>query len=237
MTILTTIILNPPTLDPTNWLECVWTEVKTRVEYTLPETPEEVDDEGTVIVAYAPEQYFPPEVISEAPIKCVSYHPTQMDLLEADASSLGTSLEPYSDLLEQWVSAYIPPTPIPLEARQAKVWHEIKALRDKRKAAGVKVGDHWFHSDTSSRIQQLGLVMMGSSIPPNTQWKTLTVPETNVFVTMTPTLAAQIFQQTSISDILIFNAAEQHKSRMEILENPEEYDYSGDWPESFVDAT
>ena len=55
-------------------------------------------------------------------------------------------------------------------ARAAK-WEAIKAERGRRKALGVKVGDHWYHSDADSRIQQISLFVMGASVPP-IPWKT-----------------------------------------------------------------
>lgn len=128
-----------------------------------------------------------------------------------------------------------PPLP-PLAERQAAAWERIKAERDRRKFAGVKVGQHWFHSDDSSRIQQLALVMMGASIPAGLQWKTLTLSPPPVFVTMTPTLAGAIFQATAASDAAIFAAAEAHRVAMESSDDPQGYDCSGGWPESIEDA-
>lgn len=107
-------------------------------------------------------------------------------------------------------------------------WREIQAERDKRKFGGVRIGTRWFHSDNSSRIQQIGLVMMGANLP-LIQWKTLD----NSFVTMTPTLAMQIFQTTAASDIAIFAIAEQHKVAMSASANPANYDFSGGWPLTF----
>lgn len=105
-------------------------------------------------------------------------------------------------------------------------WEEIKIERDSRKAGGVMVGEHWFHSDDASRIQQIGLVMMGQNIPANLQWKTMS----GAFVTMTPTLAGQIFQSIAIKDTQIFGVAEQKRQAMLVSEDPAEYDISGGWP-------
>ena len=119
-------------------------------------------------------------------------------------------------------------------ARAAK-WEAIMAERDRRKALGVKVGDHWYHSDADSRIQQISLFVMGASVPP-IQWKTLTTTPSPVFVTMTQTIAAGIFQNTAASDAAIFAAAEVHRIAMEASPTPENYDYSGGWPVSIEDA-
>lgn len=121
---------------------------------------------------------------------------------------------------------------IPLVQRQDKVWTKIKAERDRRKSLGVKVGAHWFHSDDSSRIQQIALTMMGSAMPAGLQWKTLTLTPPPVFVTMTPALAGSIFQAIVSSDQSIFTAAEVHRVTMESLDNPEDYDFTSGWPTS-----
>ena len=124
-----------------------------------------------------------------------------------------------------------PPLPTPKEA----AWERIKAERDRRKSLGVKVGAHWYHSDADSRIQQLSLFVMGASVPP-VQWKTLTTSPPPVFVTMTPAIAAGIFQGTAASDAAIFAAAETHRVAMEASSTPESYDFSGGWRASIEDA-
>ena len=126
-----------------------------------------------------------------------------------------------------------------VEANQAAsteaAWERIKAERDRRKFAGVKVSNHWFHSDDSSRIQQLALVMMGASIPPGLQWKTLTLSSPPVFVEMTQALAQQVFQATAAQDAAIFAAAETHRIAMEVSSSPQDYDCTGGWPVSIKD--
>lgn len=108
------------------------------------------------------------------------------------------------------------------------VWRQIQAERDRRKYNGVKVGGNWFHTDDPSRIQQIGLVMMGQSLPP-IQWKTLG----GNFVIMTPTLAMQIFQATAQQDVTLFAIAEQHRAQMNQLQFPNLYDFSTGWPETY----
>lgn len=127
----------------------------------------------------------------------------------------------------------LPPGPA-LAERQAQAWEGIKAERDRRKYLGVKVGAHWFHSDDSSRIQQLGLVLLGQGLPA-VQWKTLTFTPPPVFVPMTPALAVGIMVGTAQSDTAIFAAAEAHRIAMEASATPEAYDFSGDWPPSIED--
>ncbi len=125
---------------------------------------------------------------------------------------------------QQWAVADA--TPEQVADRKGRAWEEIKRERDVRKAGGVKVGDNWFHSDTDSRIQQIGLVMMGAGIPANLQWKTMS----GAFVTMTPTLAGQIFAATAAHDQAAFAVAEQHRIAMESSADPAAYDYSSGWP-------
>lgn len=118
------------------------------------------------------------------------------------------------------------PTAEQIKGRQ---WEAIKAERDRRKVGGVKVGAKWFHSDDGSRIQQMGLVMMGASIPANLQWKTMD----GSFIAMTQALASQVFQAVAASDQAIFTAAETHRVAMEASADPASYDYSGGWPKIY----
>lgn len=110
------------------------------------------------------------------------------------------------------------------DKRQA--WLAIQAERDRRKAAGIKVGDDWFHSDDMSRIQHLGLVMFGQSMPAGIMWKTMT----GTFVQMTPALAQSIFTGIAVKDTQIFAVAEQHRQNMLASPDPAAYDYSSGWP-------
>lgn len=110
-----------------------------------------------------------------------------------------------------------------------KKWREIQAERDRRVANGVKIGANWYHSDVSSRIQQIGLVIMGAGMPTGIMWKTLS----GGFVPMTPALAGQIFQASGASDMAIFAKAEYHKAMMNASANPTTYDYSTGWPPTF----
>jgi hypothetical protein len=103
---------------------------------------------------------------------------------------------------------------------------EIKAERDRRKGLGVAAAGKWFHSDDGSRIQQLGLVMMGAGVPSGLEWKTLD----GSFVTMTPTLAMQIFAATAASDQGLFACAESHRAAMSVSADPSSYDHLTGWP-------
>ena len=139
--------------------------------------------------------------------------------------------------VQDWVAQPIP-APVIAAARAAAIeaaWERIKHERDRRKSLGVKVGEHWYHSDADSRIQQISLFVMGAAMPP-VQWKTLTTSPPPVFVTMTQTIAGGIFQNTAASDAAVFAAAEAHRMAMEASPTPESYDFSGGWPASIEDA-
>lgn len=117
-----------------------------------------------------------------------------------------------------------------LPAAQASIVQRIKAERDKRKFEGVTVGAHRFHSDPDSRTQQLGLVILGANIPPSLQWKTIG----GAFVTMTQTLAGQIFGATAARDTAMFANAETHIAAVQAMTDAADvlaYDYSTGWPE------
>lgn len=115
-------------------------------------------------------------------------------------------------------------------ARDRK-WREIQAERDRRVAGGVFVAGKWFHSDQSSRIQQLGMVIMGANLPP-INWKTMD----NTFITMTPAIAMGIFQTTAMKDSQIFTVAEMRRAAMLTLPDPGEYEHMAGnptWPPIF----
>lgn len=109
------------------------------------------------------------------------------------------------------------------------VWGQIKAKREALKSGGVRVGVHWFHSDADSRIQQLGLVIMGANMPAGLRWKTID----NGLVDMTPALAQQIFAATANWDATLFGIAEVHRDAVMESSNPEAYDWSAGWPAGY----
>lgn len=126
--------------------------------------------------------------------------------------------------VQQIIDAYDP-----LPQVQAAMWDAIQAEREARKLEGLPLNSKRFHSDADSRIQQLGLVMLGENIPAGLQWKTMD----GSFVEMTPTLAQQIFTGTAQRDTSIFAAAEAHRAAMLALswQDAQQYDYSQGWPE------
>lgn len=135
------------------------------------------------------------------------------------------------------ISAWRRPEPQPtqaeidaamLPAAKAQRIAAIKSKRDAVKGEGVTVGANRFHSDADSRIQQMGLVMMGASLPP-VQWKTMG----GTFVEMTPTLAGQIFAATAARDIAVFGHAEALIAQVNAAATPEDVaaiDIEAGWP-------
>ena len=112
--------------------------------------------------------------------------------------------------------AYIEDDGLPAQVDTAALivshWEAIKTERDRRtQQGGYQVAGKWFHSDTFSRTQQMALVMMGAAIPANLQWKTMD----GSFVTMTQTMASQVFAAAAASDAALFARAEQIKATME----------------------
>lgn len=121
-----------------------------------------------------------------------------------------------------------------LDELKANAWEKIKAIRDKKiQNGGYKVAEKWFHSDTFSRTQQIGLVMLGINIPDGLQWKTMD----GSFVLMTQALAQQIFSTAAQQDTAIFANAESHRAAINNMATSDEvsaYDITTGWPEVFA---
>lgn len=137
-------------------------------------------------------------------------------------------------------------------------WEEIKRERDRRKSLGVRVYTgsdaagspvyHWFHSDTESRIQWLGLEAKANKAiatggTQNTVLTQLGQPiawkaqGTDAAVPVTVQLAYDVNNAVGDLDALLFYVANQHKSAMMQSENPDDYDYSTMWPTTQNDPT
>jgi hypothetical protein len=158
-----------------------------------------------------------------------TYHPT----VKATSAGSGNDYD-YLETVPDVGSDPLPPKATldaeVLTMNRERMWRAIQAERDRRQANGVKVGDNWFHSDNTSRIQQIALVIFGANLPTGIMWKTLN----GAFVPMTNQLAVQIFQYSAAQDVAIFTVAEQHKAAMLALANPLEYDFSGGWPPTYT---
>lgn len=140
----------------------------------------------------------------------------------------------YSDIT--WVGGTALPTQTELDTArlsltQNRMWLLIQEERTRRQNGGVFVqsANKWFHSDQPSRVQQLGLVMMGANMPANINWKTMD----GSLILMTPSLALSIFNAAATLDMTAFAVAEQHRANMMQSPTPDTYNFSGFWPAIF----
>lgn len=122
-------------------------------------------------------------------------------------------------------------------------WDAIKAKRDATKAGGVKVGTKWYHTDTESRIQHLGLLEKAraaravggtdatrlQALGQDIKWKTMD----GSFIYLTVKHAEDIFAAVTDLDAAAFAAAETHRAAMEASADPAAYDFSVGWPATF----
>lgn len=126
------------------------------------------------------------------------------------------------------VGTFTPPPPV---QAQSVMWERIKTERDRRKLNGVLVSGKWFHTDVFSRTQWLGMVMMGVSIPA-IQWKTMD----GSYATTSQALAAGVFGATATLDATVFTVAEAHRAAMMACADPYTYDFSANWPATYIPA-
>lgn len=178
---------------------------------------------------------------------CTSFDPDDPELL--------------AKLLAVGYAEYIPPPPyVPTMAeRQAQVWEQIKAHREQRRAGGVYVQNHWYHSDSDSKLQFVELrtnadkvlaaggtaeTILQANIPGvglvDITWKPV---ESFVRVSMTAGLALAIVEAITVAEMINFNTADTHRLAMIAASNlltsdpgyiaPEVYDYSTGWTGSY----
>ena len=129
-----TITLN---LDPTNWLEATWFEQTTGPDVVIPAKDAVFDDDGNEISPAEPERTEPGHVTKTA-IKCVSYHPTQVDMLRSDIALLGTTLSIEQEtLVSEWVENYVPepPAALTLSDYDAALTQHLDAVAQSRRWA------------------------------------------------------------------------------------------------------
>lgn len=201
-----------------DWLEVTWTDVEQLPDVEVPEQQALFDAEGNQVQP-AVAAHTKPGGEKRTELKHVSYHKTQLAMLQADADAMGTPLDAHIEFLTEWSSSYVPP----VESPQAR-WERIKAIRDElMRRGGFPVGNYWFHSDQDSRVQILGLVQLGNNIPQGLQWKTMS----GEFVPMTSTLAKQVLAAAALHDTAIFTHAEYLRA------NPSADETQG-WPTSFI---
>lgn len=126
----------------------------------------------------------------------------------------------------------------------AEIWERIKFKRDAIKAGGVKVGTKWYHTDSDSRIQHLGLLEKAraarvaggtdatrlQALGQDIKWKTMD----GSFIYLTVKHAEDIFAAVTDLDAAAFAAAETHRVAMEASADPAAYDFSVGWPATFA---
>lgn len=112
----------------------------------------------------------------------------------------------------------------------------IKAERDRRKFNGVYVDSvaKWFHTDTYSRTQWIGMSMLGSSVPA-IAWTTMDGTNT----TITPLLVQTVFKNTMQLDSSLFNHARELAdvvAACTTVRDVDSVDVFAGWANTFVPA-
>lgn len=130
------------------------------------------------------------------------------------------------------------PEPEPAVPRQQIIdalWSEIRQRRQACTEGGVLVNaagaNHWFHSDTYSRTQWLGMVILGASLPAGIRWKTME----DGFVTLTPTIVLQVFAALQTKEASAFAHGEALRAAIEAAADPLSVDVGAGWPAAYND--
>lgn len=118
-----------------------------------------------------------------------------------------------------------------LTALRASKVTAIKAERDRRKFNGVFVSGKWIHTDTYSRTQWMGMVMMGAGIPA-IEWTTMD----NTSITTSQALAGAVFQATATLDATLFGYAKGLIEAVNASNDPSSIDITTGWPATFEGA-
>lgn len=134
-----------------------------------------------------------------------------------------------------------------LSLARESTWAAIKAERDRRLLVGgfkVSIGgaDKWFHSDLVSRSQQLALDSIATkmkalgaadaTLVTPVPWKTMD----GTTVLMSVGLALQLLPAAATREAANFATAETHKAAMEASDEPAEYEFDADWPQTFEET-
>ena len=107
----------------------------------------------------------------------------------------------------------------------------IRAERDRRKFNGVLVSAKWIHTDTYSRTQWMGMVMMGASVPA-IEWTTMD----GTSITTSQALAGAVFQATATLDAPLFAYAKSLIAAVDASSDPASVDITTGWPATFEGA-
>lgn len=132
-----------------------------------------------------------------------------------------------------------------LNTIRSNIWEEIKAYRDKRKFLGIYVSGSWFHNDSDSRTQWLGLKDKARDVLANggTSTSVLTInhPQYGIvpiqwftmsgaLVTVTVQLAFDIVEKTGDLDGVLYGIGQYHRAQLYSSPTPETYNYKVGWP-------
>lgn len=123
-----------------------------------------------------------------------------------------------------------PPPPATQEQREA-ICTAIRAERDRRKFNGVFVSGKWIHTDTYSRTQWMGMVMMGAGIPA-IDWTTMD----GTSIRTSQALASAVFAATATMDVTLFAYAKSLIAAVEASSTPQAVDIVTGWPVTFEGA-
>lgn len=121
-----------------------------------------------------------------------------------------------------------PVVPVSLAVIRADKSAQVRAERDRRKFNGVQVQGKWIHTDTYSRTQWLGMVMMGAAIP-QIAWTTMDGTTINT----SQTLAGQVFQATAALDQALFAKAAALIAQIEASNDPATVDITTGWQATY----
>jgi hypothetical protein len=107
--------------------EATWVDRTQAPDIEHAEAPATFDEEGNELTTFVA-AYTEAGAITDIQLKCHSYHPTQMDMLRADALSFGTSLAEYNDDINGIEAHYIPPAPPPVRVPQVITIRQAKLV-------------------------------------------------------------------------------------------------------------
>lgn len=139
------IVLKPLIFYPDHTgCEATWVDRTQATDIEHAEVPATFDEKGNELTSFVA-AYTEAGAITDVQIKCHSYHPTQMDMLMAEAISLGTPLDDYEDQIAEMEANNVPsPPPAPIvpsviTIRQAKLVLLAANLLDDVDAAVAQV--------------------------------------------------------------------------------------------------
>jgi len=113
-------------------------------------------------------------------------------------------------------------------------WEEIKRERDRRRFyGGVKVNDMWFRSNETAIQEYTSIIIAGNGAPVTTvivpQWRTLCGKTVDMTIGLAKLIMKAGIQKVMDNDI----ASRVHKEKLYASKDPDNYDYSGGWPECY----